>query len=266
MELFAEIQSAPLWHPKPELTLPATKIEDGSQPLPEKVNILEAALEAIDGCHNHRETFYLLCIALQRLRGSEPIVLPVEKIAAALNCHWTLIARFRRRAVAEYWLRPERPAIAHRQAASFRVLSDTPPSSEIEKIEISQNVSKKEKETKTERTSAQVSPSRGGKMESEKRQHPSQQSPHSNSNFSDTPPYSDTPPSEPLVIHPQSLSDTVPADEVETPQIPTAKINNSEISISAADPDLLSGSEKSTETDGVDFGAEEENTEDRLWF
>jgi len=58
------------------------------------------------------------------------------------------------------------------------------------------------------------------------------------------------------------LSKNSPAEKVEIPKIPAPEINNSEIPISAAAPDLLNGSEKSTEIDG---GADE-NTEDFLWL
>jgi hypothetical protein len=90
-------------------------------------DILEAAMEVIEGgtYRSHTDRFGALCAVLQRLRGHEPVILPVERIARAFACHWTLIARLRRQAVAAGWLIPERRAIAHRQAASFRVLSET---------------------------------------------------------------------------------------------------------------------------------------------
>jgi len=90
-------------------------------------DVLQAAVEAIEGqvCRSRTDRFRALCAALQRLRGSEAVVLPVERIAAAFSCHWTLIARLRRQAVTDGWLIPERRAIAHRQAARFRVLSET---------------------------------------------------------------------------------------------------------------------------------------------
>jgi len=92
-------------------------------------DILQAAVEAIEGgtYRSHTDRFHDLCMALQRLRGQEPVVLPVERIAGAFSCHWTLIARLRRQAVIDGWLIQARRAFAHRQAASFRVvLSDTP--------------------------------------------------------------------------------------------------------------------------------------------
>lgn len=90
-------------------------------------DVLEAAVEAIEEepYRSHTDRFHGLCAALQRLRGTEAVVLPVERIAAAFACHWTLIARLRRQGVTQGWLIPERKAIAHRQAARFFVLSDT---------------------------------------------------------------------------------------------------------------------------------------------
>ncbi len=153
-ELIEEIQRSPLWTPEPDATLPDTKAESESSPLSEaevqagvcdipghypnaeKVDILTGALETVNPHLRHRDRFYALCVALQRLRGNEPVVLPVERISAGFGCHWTLIARLRRQAVTDGWLKPERRAIAHRQAARFFVLSDTEPSYENEKEDL----------------------------------------------------------------------------------------------------------------------------------
>ena len=143
-ELTEQMQNAPLWHPGHDATMAAAKAESGSRPLPKndvqaiahdvltrdlnagKVDILTAALETIEANVSYREWFHALCVALQRLRGNEPVVLPVERIAAGFGCHFSLIAKLRRQAVVEGWLKPERPAIAHRRAGSFYVLSETP--------------------------------------------------------------------------------------------------------------------------------------------
>lgn len=141
-DLLAQIDRAPLWHPEPVATVVTANAESGSPSLSEntekKLDILTAAFETVEDNLSHREGFHALCVALQRLRGNEPVVLPVERIAAGLGCHWTLIARLRRRAVTEGWLKPERPAVAHRQAARFFVLSDTPPTQENEKESVKQ--------------------------------------------------------------------------------------------------------------------------------
>jgi len=126
---------------KCEPPLPEAKVRRIAHDLPArydsdrlKPDILRAAIETITVPCSHRERFRALCVALQRFRGNDPVVLPLERIAAEFGCHWTLIARLRRQAVAEGWLRPERPAIAHRQAGRFHVLSDTAMSHENEDV------------------------------------------------------------------------------------------------------------------------------------
>lgn len=142
-ELIAEIQRAAQWHPESNGAVAVAKVESESNhlqgskveaipqdvpardPTTGKMDILTAALETVGVCLSKRESFHALCVALQRLRGNEPVVLPVERIAAGFGCHWSLIARLRRQAVIDGWLKPERPAIAHRQAGRFYVLSKT---------------------------------------------------------------------------------------------------------------------------------------------
>ena len=134
-ELIEQMQNAPAWHLEPVATPFASEAKIGSSPVAHmdggRVGILEAALEAVGHRDTVRETFCALCVVLQRLRGNESVVLPTEKIAAAIGCHWTLIARLRRQLVADGGLKPERAAIPHRQAARFFVLSDTPPLSGV---------------------------------------------------------------------------------------------------------------------------------------
>lgn len=125
-ELLVEIQRTLLWHPEPAATPSAAEAEPESSDV-EKPGILEVALEAAGRRDTVRETFCALCIVLQRLRGNQYVVLPVQKIAKVIGCQWSLIARLRRQLVAEGGLKPERAAIPHRQAGRFFVLSDTPP-------------------------------------------------------------------------------------------------------------------------------------------
>ena len=125
-ELLVEIQRTLLWHPEPVATPSAAEAESGPSDV-ERPGILEAALETVGLRETVRETFCAFCVVLQRLRGNESVVLPVEKIAKVIGCHWSLIARLRRQLVAEGGLKPERAAIPHRQAGRFFVLSDTPP-------------------------------------------------------------------------------------------------------------------------------------------
>jgi Domain of unknown function (DUF3854) len=86
-------------------------------------DILEAAMEPIGGeaYASNMERFYAFCVALQRLRGGQAIALPVERIARLFGCHWSTIAAYRRRAVIDGWLQPEKKAIAHVRAGTFFV-------------------------------------------------------------------------------------------------------------------------------------------------
>lgn len=90
-------------------------------------DILQVAIEAVpaENFENTRERFRALCVALQRLQGDEPVVLPVERIAEGFDCHHSLITRLRQQEVIAGRLKRERRAIAHRQAARFYVLSAT---------------------------------------------------------------------------------------------------------------------------------------------
>ena len=85
--------------------------------------ILEAALEAIAGeiYTSNMERFYAFCAALQRLRGPQPVALPVERIGNLLGCHWSTIAMWRRQAVVAGWLQHAGKAVPHVRAATFSV-------------------------------------------------------------------------------------------------------------------------------------------------
>ncbi|HUA98401.1 MAG TPA: bifunctional DNA primase/polymerase, partial [Terracidiphilus sp.] len=89
-------------------------------------DVLEVAVELLaEGNHQSlRDKFAQLCIILQRLLGDGMIILPCQRIGESLGCDYSLVARFRRKAVAEGWLRQERPPIMQKQAAKFRVIAD----------------------------------------------------------------------------------------------------------------------------------------------
>jgi hypothetical protein len=85
--------------------------------------ILEAAMEAIaDEIYtSNMERFYAFCVALQRLRGTQAVALPVERIGALMGCHWSTIATYRRQAVIAGWLQHAGNAVPHVRAATFFV-------------------------------------------------------------------------------------------------------------------------------------------------
>ncbi len=123
--------------------LPESKVEAIAKDITSRYHIgepdvLAVAVEQVEAgaFESHRDRFAALAVALQRLRGEEPIALPCLRIAKAFRCHWTLIARLRRQAVAVGWLKPERRAIPHVKAATFHVLSDTPAVSPTVSLEV----------------------------------------------------------------------------------------------------------------------------------
>ncbi len=56
----------------------------------------------------------------QALHG-QAIALPLERIAEHIGCDWTLIRRYRRRAVESGLIRPVSPCIPHKVAATFEI-------------------------------------------------------------------------------------------------------------------------------------------------
>jgi Domain of unknown function (DUF3854) len=85
--------------------------------------ILEAAMEAIASeiYTSNRERFCAFCVAMQRLRGPQPVALPVERIGELMGCHWSTIATYRRQAVIAGWLQIAGKAVPHVRAATFSV-------------------------------------------------------------------------------------------------------------------------------------------------
>lgn len=81
----------------------------------DSVGILQAALEAISDevYASNLERFVAFCRALQRLRGLKPVALPVRDIGNLLELHHTLIAKYRRRGVADGWLQQVGKAVWH---------------------------------------------------------------------------------------------------------------------------------------------------------
>lgn len=121
---WAELEGCPAERPplpEPMRPEPMSEAKDKPSRHEGRIDVLDAALELLPASASHREQFRNLCQILQQLRGEEPIALPLERIAHAWGCHWTLIGRLRRQGVVDGWLRQETPAIPHQRAATFRV-------------------------------------------------------------------------------------------------------------------------------------------------
>jgi len=89
---------------------------------------LESAWSAVLSGQHARgyEQFFALSWHLHqgRPKGS-PIALPLERIGKYLEVDRTQVARWRRRAVRDGWLREAEPAIPHQRAASFFFIAQT---------------------------------------------------------------------------------------------------------------------------------------------
>ena len=97
-------------------------------------DILKAAIEIIGVNGDYRERFKKLCTVLQRFRGTDPVVLPVERIGQEFECHHTLISRLRREGVVEGWLIPVRRSIPHRVQTSVSKSKLWPPAHRLKRI------------------------------------------------------------------------------------------------------------------------------------
>ncbi|WP_084080249.1 bifunctional DNA primase/polymerase [Edaphobacter aggregans] len=83
---------------------------------------LEAAWEVTNaGVYKSTyERFVALFNQLQSQRPGLPIALPLERIASLFGCDWSLIRRYRQRAVEERRLELVQPYIPHKRAATYR--------------------------------------------------------------------------------------------------------------------------------------------------
>jgi hypothetical protein len=274
--------------------LPPEKVRAIARDIPTRYksggpDVLEVAVELLaEGNHQSlRDKFAHLCMILQRLLGDGMIILPCERIGESLGCDYSLVARFRRKAVAEGWLRQERPSIMQKQAAKFRVIANPfsgtdgkdaalvgQPEGVFSRTAIPKQVSYYNEDVSSSTHLVGQPEGVFSRTAIPKQVSYYNEDVSSSTHLVGQPVFSRTPPSESLSEKNAislsensgiSLSENAPAENVEIQTIPAPKINNSEIPIYAADPDLLSGSEKSTEIDGVDCGAEGE-TEATLWF
>ncbi|QEE28581.1 hypothetical protein FTW19_11580 [Terriglobus albidus] len=84
---------------------------------------LEAAWEVMNAgvYESTYARFVALFKQLQGQRPGLPIALPLERIAILFGCDWSLIRRYRQRAVAEGKLELVQPCIPHKRAATYRV-------------------------------------------------------------------------------------------------------------------------------------------------
>ena len=69
------------------------------------------------------ERFVALFNQLQIQRPGLPIALPLERIASLFRCDWSLVRRYRQRAVEEGKLELVQPYIPHKRAATYSALS-----------------------------------------------------------------------------------------------------------------------------------------------
>lgn len=83
----------------------------------------EAAKAGIFESSSPYDHFVALCCELQGHWPGEPIALPLESIATILSCNFGTVGRYRQRAVDEGKLVCVTPYVAHRTAASYRVVS-----------------------------------------------------------------------------------------------------------------------------------------------
>lgn len=84
---------------------------------------LETAWQTIQGkSHNSRyEQFVSLVCQLQRSRPGQPVILPLERIAALMECGWTSVRGYRKRAVLDRLIHRVADPVPHRRAAEYRV-------------------------------------------------------------------------------------------------------------------------------------------------
>lgn len=81
---------------------------------------LLAAWQASEGQYpSKRERFLALARQLQASRPGLPIALPLERIGSLMGCDWSLVRRWRRRAVDEGQLRPSERYVPHRRASQY---------------------------------------------------------------------------------------------------------------------------------------------------
>ena len=69
------------------------------------------------------QKFLALARHLQLARPSFPIALPLERIGKLMGRNWTLVRRYRKRAVSEGLIREVKKCIPHRMAALYKILS-----------------------------------------------------------------------------------------------------------------------------------------------
>jgi hypothetical protein len=84
---------------------------------------LESAWQAIQGeTHNSRyEQFVSLVCQLQRSRPGQPVILPLERIAALMECGWTSVRGYRKQAVMARLIHRVADPVPRRRAAEYRV-------------------------------------------------------------------------------------------------------------------------------------------------
>ena len=97
-----------------------------AQYAPGGLDPLERAWQAIqselaDLHSSNYDRFFRLAQALQIARPGQPIALPLERIAGLMRCHWTMVGRYRQRAVVSGALIPAGNYIPHRKAGTYLV-------------------------------------------------------------------------------------------------------------------------------------------------
>jgi|HubBroStandDraft_6_1064221.scaffolds.fasta_scaffold00588_16 hypothetical protein len=84
---------------------------------------LERAWQAVQGETNlsRYERFLGLACQLQLSRPDQTIALPLERIAALMGIHYTMVSLYRKRAVTDHLLEPAEEYVPHRRAGLYRV-------------------------------------------------------------------------------------------------------------------------------------------------
>jgi hypothetical protein len=88
-------------------------------------DVLDLAWEKVR-LEDHDTTEAKFCAIVRYLAEAlpgKPVALPLERIAGHIGCNWTLIRRYRRRAIERGLLQECEPCIPHRKAALYEVIA-----------------------------------------------------------------------------------------------------------------------------------------------